>query len=403
MTRKNLREERLGAENYNKNGRLMKVIEYNKTEDIVIEFPEDGMQRRTSWSLFSKGEIKHPDDKRKNIKELFIESKRAHEENKVGMENVNNQGCLMRIIQYNTYSNIIVEFQDEYKFQKRTCLKSFLSGNVFNPNAPKNRDPRLRKDRVGTVGINKQGSKMKVISYNSKSDIIVEFQDKYKVRVHTEWRHFIEGNVKNPYAPSVLNVGITGAKYPVEKDGKTIKEYIAWYSIILRSYDKDFKEYCPTYENVTVCDEWLLYENFYEWLHSQENFQQWYDGHRWEVDKDIIVKRNKVYSPDTCCLVPHYINTLFVKRESSRGDLPIGVSKDSKSNRYQAITIYGRENNKSKTTLYYYSTPEDAFYLGYKPSKEAYIKRVAQEEYNKGNITERCYNAMMNYKVEITD
>lgn len=30
-------------------------------------------------------------------------------------------------------------------------------------------------------------------------------------------------------------------------------------------------------------------------------------------------------------------------------------------------------------------------------------KREAQEEYNDGNITKPCYEAMMKYKVEITD
>ena len=53
--------------------------------------------------------------------------------------------------------------------------------------------------------------------------------------------------------------------------------------------------------------------------------------------------------------------------------------------------------------LGYYSTPENAFYLGYKPFKEDIIKRVAQIEYDNGNITEECYKAMMNYEVEITD
>ena len=61
------------------------------------------------------------------------------------------------------------------------------------------------------------------------------------------------------------------------------------------------------------------------------------------------------------------------------------------------------KNNKTKTTGYCYPTPEDAFYLGYKPSKENCIKQVAQEEYNKGNITKKCYEAMMKYEVEITD
>ena len=36
-------------------------------------------------------------------------------------------------------------------------------------------------------------------------------------------------------------------------------------------------------------------------------------------------------------------------------------------------------------------------------NKEDLIKQVAEIEYAKGNITKQCYNAMMNYEVEITD
>lgn len=35
--------------------------------------------------------------------------------------------------------------------------------------------------------------------------------------------------------------------------------------------------------------------------------------------------------------------------------------------------------------------------------KEKYIKDVAQEYYDKGDITKRVYDALMKYEVEITD
>jgi hypothetical protein len=49
-----------------------------------------------------------------------------------------------------------------------------------------------------------------------------------------------------------------------------------------------------------------------------------------------------------------------------------------------------------------YPTPEKAFYA-YKQYKEKLIKQVAQIEFDNGNITKECYEAMMNYEVEITD
>ena len=173
--------------------------------------------------------------------------------------------------------------------------------------------------------------------------------------------------------------------------------------MLQRCYDFKFKNKYPTYKDVTCCKDWLLFDNFYEWINSQENFDKWLKGDRWELDKDIIVKYNKVYAPDTCCLVSPKINCLFTKCNIVRGDYPIGVTYDKKSMRYEArISISNNRNCKSRSQGKY-ATPEDAFYIGYKPYKEKYIKQVAQEEYDKGNITKRCYDAMMNYKVEITD
>jgi hypothetical protein len=256
-----------------------------------------------------------------------------------------------------------------------------------------------KNERLNETNINNQNYIMKIIQYNNKRDILVEFQDEYKGIVHTNYHNFKVGLVKNPYHPSVCNgMGIVGNKYPIHVDHKNIKEYQSWMDMLKRV----FKPKYPTYKDVTCCNEWLLYENFYEWLHSQENFDKWLNGERWAIDKDILVKGNKIYSPDTCCLVPHEINTLFVKSEKTRGEYPIGVSKRNDRNGFQAKIIYGKKNNKAKSTLYNYSTVEEAF-NAYKFSKESYIKQLAQEEYDKNNITKRCYNAMMNYQVEITD
>lgn len=125
-------------------------------------------------------------------------------------------------------------------------------------------------------------------------------------------------------------------------------------------------------------------------------FDKWFNGELWAVDKDILVKGNKVYSPETCCLVPANVNALFVKRDKSRGELPIGVTKHRKKYR-ASISI-----NRKQIILPVRNTLEEAF-LDYKNTKEEHIKKIAQDEYKKGNITEKCYEIMMNYEVEITD
>lgn len=246
---------------------------------------------------------------------------------------------------------------------------------------------------------NKNNCVMKIIDYKNRNDVIVEFQDQYKAKVHTALSNIRIGNVKNPYYPSVFGVGIIGNKYPTScNDGKPAKEYIMWKAILNRCFYKQLNN-TQCYNNCQICDEWLLYEKFYEWVHMQENFEQLYNlGIRFDVEKDILIKNNNLYSHETCCLVPHNVNALFVKQQFHRGEYPIGVCYDQEFNKYAAyLCIYGKQRRIGR-----FDSVESAF-NNYKINKEALIKKIAQEEYDKGSITKRCYDAMMNYEVEITD
>lgn len=247
--------------------------------------------------------------------------------------------------------------------------------------------------------LNNQGCLMKIVEYNKANDIVVEFQDKHNYRVNTIYGNFKSGSIRNPYYPSIYGIGITGCKYPTKVNGVSTKEYNAWIDMLKRCFMEKTKDKQPSYKDVECCEEWLNFESFCDWLHSQPNFDKWKNGHRWAIDKDILVKRNKIYSPDTCCLVPINVNCLFLKRESERGKYPIGVRYTE--NGFNA-KCHNPFTNKGED-LGNYFTPENAFYLGYKPYKEKLIKQVARIEFDKGNITEECYKAMMSYKVEITD
>lgn len=239
---------------------------------------------------------------------------------------------------------------------------------------------------------------MRIVEYINSRNIVVEFQDEYKFRVHNNYGNFQRGSIKNPFHPSIYGVGITGNKYLRSINCKMTKEYDTWIHILQRCFDDRLKEKQPSYIDKECCEEWLYYPNFYEWLHSQSNFDKWYNGKRWAIDKDILVKGNKVYSPDVCCLIPQNVNCLFLKREAERGVYPIGVSY--KNEGFLASCHNPFTNRREE--LGYYSTPEKAFYA-YNDYKEKLIKQVAQIEYDKGNITKECYDAMMNYEVEITD
>lgn len=82
------------------------------------------------------------------------------------------------------------------------------------------------------------------------------------------------------------------------------KVVIVWRDMLQRCYDSNFVENNHTYTGCSVCDEWLYLSNFKKWF--EENYVEGY-----QLDKDILVKGNKVYSPETCCFVPREI-TLYL-------------------------------------------------------------------------------------------
>ena len=132
---------------------------------------------------------------------------------------------------------------------------------------------------------------------------------------------------------------------------------------------------------------------FSKWCNEQIGFNFKDDkGKPFQLDKDILIKGNKIYSEETCAFVPQEVNLLFVKGEKSRGDYPIGVRFHKVSGMFRAMY-----NNKLSE---HFKTPEEAF-CAYKEAKEAYIKEVANKW--KDQIDQRVYEALMNYQVEITD
>ena len=94
------------------------------------------------------------------------------------------------------------------------------------------------------------------------------------------------------------------------KDGNRItKSYDAWKRMLQRCFDQKYKEDHPTYVGVTCVDEWKDFQGFASWWYSQPNHDKGF-----ELDKDLLVDGNKVYSPETCCLLPTEINKTLITR-----------------------------------------------------------------------------------------
>ena len=85
-----------------------------------------------------------------------------------------------------------------------------------------------------------------------------------------------------------------------------------YHHLMDRCYDSKTQERQPTYIGAEVCDLWKydMYA-FYDFM--SENYYVVGDEII-DLDKDILIPGNKLYSPDTCVFAPAKINRFFENR-----------------------------------------------------------------------------------------
>ena len=126
--------------------------------------------------------------------------------------------------------------------------------------------------------------------------------------------------------------------------------YTAWHHMITRSYSQKYKERFPTYQNVTVCEEWLMFSNFRVWwVHNNVA--------GWQLEKDLLVKGNLIYKPSACAYTPNYLNSLLIDCASARGDYPLGVCLDPRRVKPYASRCWVGGKRKH---IGYFATTRDA-------------------------------------------
>ena len=248
------------------------------------------------------------------------------------------------------------------------------------------------KDCVGKILKSKNFGDFKILKYNDSYNVEIQFL-KTGFETKVQLVQVKSGEIKDPYSPSVFGVGIFGTKYPSTINGRNIKEYVLWQRMLERCYSDGFKKKNPTYIDCEVSENFKSYEYFYEWCYKQIGF----GVGGFELDKDLLLKGNKVYSENTCIFIPAEINLLLIKRDASRGEHLIGVSW---CKRDKAFVAQVSRNKGKPERLGYFKTEIEAF-NAYKKAKEVFVKEVAEKW--KSQIDERAYNALMKYEVNIDD
>ena len=163
-----------------------------------------------------------------------------------------------------------------------------------------------------------------------------------------------------------------------------------------RADGKTQKTYA-SYVGVTLSEDFDTFEKWLEWAKQQIGFGNTSNnGKVWPLDKDILLKGNKLYSPDYCVFIPNEINNFVTNRKADRGEYPIGVHYSTKEKKY----IASCSMNSKKYYIGGYHSIEESF-MAYKQFKEQAAKQLATQYNNLVDI--RVINALNSFTVDIND
>ena len=303
----------------------------------------------------------------------------SYREKRIGEKYTTTKGYIIEIIDYINQHSVTIQFEDG-TIVKNVEYCQIKRGNIRKP-----------ENRLGLKFETNEGYTAEIIEYFNHDNCTILLNDG-NIIYNVNYRNLKAGEIRNHFHKSIYSIGYLGkGKHKTKDLGKSTKVYGKWFGLMERCYSKKYQEKQPTYKECLVDERWHNFQVFGDWF--EVNFKPKYMDN-WALDKDILVKGNKIYSPETCCFVPQEVNNLFNTRSNRRGALPMGVLKCGK--KYSASFTRGTIS----VHLGVYPTPEEAFNV-YKIEKEKYIKEVANNW--RGKISELCYYGMLNYIIEIDE
>ena len=167
----------------------------------------------------------------------------------------------------------------------------------------------------------------------------------------------------------VFGVGVNDYECKIYEKGRAIKAYSVWKEMLRRCYSDKCQAKNPTYIGCRVADEWLSFSKFNKWYN--ENYPKHLEDKvsRLDLDKDLLVEGNKVYSPETCVFLPHRVNAFLTNKHSSNTSGCTGVDYRKREKKWRA-RIQDFEIGERKS-LGYFTDIEDA--------SEAYQRARAEQ------------------------
>lgn len=214
-----------------------------------------------------------------------------------------------------------------------------------------------------------------VIKYFNARDVLIRFIDT-SYEKHVPAVDIRRGSIRDPFAKTVEGIGFSGVgEYLQAINGKHLRVNIIWKAILYRCYNKNSLEKNATYKGCTVDEKWHNFQNFAGWYY--ENYPS--DGKVYELDKDLKVIGNKIYSENTCLFIPHNINTFITQRCNALSPNLIGTSYRVNYKKY--IARCGNPVTGKRENLGYFNTELEA-HLAWRKRKSEIAHELAMQQKN---------------------
>ena len=253
-----------------------------------------------------------------------------------------------------------------------------------------------KKFYEGTVYRNKLGQKFVITNYHNADDVGIKFLDKYGYENRVYMSTIPKGAVKNPYTPGKFGYFVGDGPYGRKRDKKA---YFVWADMHQRVYyAKNDIHYMTSdirsYVYASVDERWHNFQVFAEWYY--EYLKRLNPNYDYFIDKDILQfsKRYKVYSPETCCLVPSDINECIAGIYTTVQNLPLGVRLTKDGVYYAFATCIGVSEEYGP-----FDNLNDASSCAIS-NKHRMINELAFKYYSDGAITEEVLNALYNLDIK---
>lgn len=182
-----------------------------------------------------------------------------------------------------------------------------------------------------------------------------------------------------------MKIGKNTYQGKIKIDGKVIKSYQIWRTMMQRCYDETTqnKKENVKYKGCEVCDEWHDYKNFKEWYDKNYRWELEEIGIKLALDKDLLSGESKIYSPKTCMFIPEEINSFMTNKKSNNKSGYTGVSWATREGKWRA------QINEFDTKKYKHL----GYFTDIQIASKVYLKaREIESEKAREFMRELCYD-----------